>query len=57
MNKSKKDHFVFYKKSATGMILLVVYVDDIVITRNDHAGISNLKDSCIPSFIQRTWVN
>ncbi|KAJ9689557.1 hypothetical protein PVL29_014974 [Vitis rotundifolia] len=29
MNKSKKDHFVFYKKSAVGIILLVVYVDDI----------------------------
>ncbi|KAL6315575.1 hypothetical protein AAG906_000880 [Vitis piasezkii] len=43
MNKSKKDHSVFYKKSAAGIILLVVYVDDIVITRNDHIGISNLK--------------
>ncbi|RVW64388.1 Retrovirus-related Pol polyprotein from transposon RE1 [Vitis vinifera] len=43
MNKSKKDHFVFYKKSAVGIILLVVYVDDIVIIGNDHAGIFDLK--------------
>ena len=43
MNKSKKDHSVFYKKSAASIILLVVYVDDIVITGNDHAGISDLK--------------
>ncbi|RVW41005.1 Retrovirus-related Pol polyprotein from transposon TNT 1-94 [Vitis vinifera] len=43
MNKSEKDHSVFYKKSAAGIILLVVYVNDIVITRNDHAGISDLK--------------
>ncbi|RVW25702.1 Retrovirus-related Pol polyprotein from transposon RE1 [Vitis vinifera] len=43
MNKSKKDHSVFYKKSTVGIILLVVYVDDIVIIGNDHAGISNLK--------------
>ncbi|RVW25707.1 Retrovirus-related Pol polyprotein from transposon RE1 [Vitis vinifera] len=43
MNKSEKDHSVFYKKSAAGIILLVVYVDDIVITGNDHAGISDLK--------------
>ncbi|RVW60135.1 Retrovirus-related Pol polyprotein from transposon TNT 1-94 [Vitis vinifera] len=43
MNKSEKDHSVFYKKSAVGIILLVVYVDDIVITGNDHAGISDLK--------------
>ncbi|RVX08747.1 Retrovirus-related Pol polyprotein from transposon RE1 [Vitis vinifera] len=41
--KSEKDHSVFYKKSAAGIILLVVYVDDIVITGNDHAGISDLK--------------
>ncbi|RVW95925.1 putative mitochondrial protein [Vitis vinifera] len=57
MNKSKKDYSVFYKKSAVGIILLVVYVDDIVITGNDHVGISDLKHSCNPSFIQRTWVN
>ena len=43
MNKSKKDHSIFYKKSAASIILLVVYVDDIVIIGNDHAGISNLK--------------
>ncbi|KAL6313697.1 hypothetical protein AAG906_010115 [Vitis piasezkii] len=43
MNKSKVDHSVFYRQSANGIILLVVYVDDIVITRNDCAGISSLK--------------
>ena len=43
MNKSKKDHSIFYKKSAASIILLVVYVDDIVIIGNDHAGIFNLK--------------
>ncbi|RVW36659.1 Retrovirus-related Pol polyprotein from transposon RE1 [Vitis vinifera] len=43
MNKSEKDHSVFYKKSVAGIILLVVYVDDIVIIGNDYAGISDLK--------------
>ena len=43
MNKSKKDHSVFHKKSATGIILLAVFIDHIAITGNDHAGISNLK--------------
>ncbi|RVW24990.1 Retrovirus-related Pol polyprotein from transposon TNT 1-94 [Vitis vinifera] len=57
MNKSEKDHSVFYKKSAAGIILLVVYVDDIVITGNDHAGISDLKTFMHSKFIQRTWVN
>ena len=32
MQKSKSDHSVFYKKSHGGIILLVVYVNDIVIT-------------------------
>jgi hypothetical protein len=43
MQKSKSDHSVFYKRSTAGIILLVVYVDDIVITGNDATGISSLK--------------
>ncbi|XP_071912390.1 uncharacterized protein [Coffea arabica] len=38
MQKSKSDHSVFYKQSEVGIILLVVYVEDIiVITGNDAA--------------------
>ena len=47
MQKSKSDHFVFYKNSSSCIILLVVHVDDIVITRSDSKGISSLK-----SFLQ-----
>lgn len=43
MMKSKSDHSVFYKQSEAGIILLVVYVDDIVITGSDTTGISSLK--------------
>ena len=43
MQKSKFDHVVFYKNSQVDIILLVVHVDDIVITGNDMAGISSLK--------------
>ena len=43
MRKSKSDHSVFYRNSSSGIILLVVYVDDIVITRSDSKGILSLK--------------
>ena len=47
MRKSKSYHSVFYRNSSSGIILLVVYVDDIVITESDSKGISSLN-----SFIQ-----
>ncbi|XP_015169036.1 uncharacterized mitochondrial protein AtMg00810-like [Solanum tuberosum] len=40
---SKCDHSVFYRQSTFGSILLVVHVDEIVITGSDYAGISSLK--------------
>ena len=43
MQKSKFDHSVFYKNFNSGIILLVVYVDDIVITESDFKGILSLK--------------
>ena len=47
MQKSKFDHFVFYRNSSSSIILLIVYVDDIVITGSDSKEISSLK-----SFLQ-----
>ena len=43
MQKGKSDHSVFYKNSSSGIIMLVVYVNDIVITGSDSKGISSLK--------------
>ena len=43
MQKSKSDNFVSYINSSCGIILLVVYVDDIVIIRSDSKGILSLK--------------
>ena len=43
MQKSKSDHYIFYRNSSLGIILLVVYVDDIVIIESDSKGISYLK--------------
>ena len=43
LQKSKFDHSIFYRNSSLGIILLVVYVDDIVIIESDSTGISSLK--------------
>ena len=43
MQKSKFDHSVFYRKSSSGIIMLVVYVDDIIINGSDSKCISSLK--------------
>ena len=43
MQKGKFDHSVFYKNSSSCIILLVVYVDNIVITGSDFKGILPLK--------------
>ena len=50
MQKSKSDHSVFYKNFSSGIILLVVYVDDIVITGNDSKDILSLKSFLYSQF-------
>lgn len=44
LTRCHSDHSVFYRQSSAGIILLVVYVDDIVITGGDSAGIRTLKE-------------
>ena len=39
IQKSKSDHSIFYRNSEAGIILLVVYVDDIVIIESDMTSI------------------
>ncbi|GAB2286399.1 Belongs to the helicase [Dionaea muscipula] len=43
LQRSEKDHSIFYRHSGEGCIFLVVYVDDIVITNSDSSGITSLK--------------
>ena len=47
MHKSKSNHYIFYRTSSSGIILLVVYVHDIIITGSDSKSIKSLK-----SFLQ-----
>ena len=41
--RCQTDHSVFHRQTDAGYVLLVVYVDDIVITGNDSEGITELK--------------
>lgn len=50
MIRSEADHSVFYKCSSNKYIYLVVYVDDIVITGDDHDGIAGLKQHLVQHF-------
>ena len=43
MRRSEVDHSIFYWCSPSGVILLMVYIDDIIITRDDDVGIRQLK--------------
>ncbi|KAK8931024.1 hypothetical protein KSP39_PZI016079 [Platanthera zijinensis] len=43
LTKSIKDSSLFYRNSSAGTVLLIVYVDDIVITGSDPKGITDLK--------------
>lgn len=42
--KSKLDHTLFTLSSQSGIIILLVYVDDIIITGSDKVGFQSTKD-------------
>jgi len=45
LKRSKADHFVFHcHTSPRKCVYLIVYVDDIIVTRNDATRISQLKE-------------
>ena len=48
--QSNADHTLFFKHYNGKIVILIVYVDDIVITGNDDKGISNLKKMLSRSF-------
>lgn len=42
--QSKNDYSLFIKNSTTGMVIVAVYVDDIIVTGSDQPAITALKD-------------
>ena len=54
MQNGKFDHFVFYRNSQAGIILLVVYVNDIIIIGNDMAGIFHSSPFFMVNSTQKT---
>ena len=48
--QSNADHTLFFKHQQGKIVILVVYVDDIVITGNDDEEIRNLKKMLVKSF-------
>ena len=54
MLKSKSDHSVSYRISDAGIILLVVYVDDVVITGSDMPVYHHLSPFFMANSTQRT---
>ncbi|XP_043808465.1 uncharacterized mitochondrial protein AtMg00810-like [Manihot esculenta] len=50
MSRSNSDHSVFFRYNGDRCIYLVVYIDNIVITGNDHDGISQFKQHLFSHF-------
>uniref|UniRef100_A0A2N9GV59 Reverse transcriptase Ty1/copia-type domain-containing protein n=1 Tax=Fagus sylvatica TaxID=28930 RepID=A0A2N9GV59_FAGSY len=53
MTRSQTDHFVLLKKTRIGIVILVVYVDDIVITGSNKEGIQILINHLSSSFLTK----
>jgi len=43
LRRSSSDHSIFVRHSSVGVINFTVYVDDIIVTRDDHQGVIQLK--------------
>uniref|UniRef100_A0A2N9HYG2 Integrase catalytic domain-containing protein n=1 Tax=Fagus sylvatica TaxID=28930 RepID=A0A2N9HYG2_FAGSY len=53
MTHNQTDHSVFFKKTRTGIVILVVYVDNIVIIGSDKEGIQILINHLSSSFLTK----
>lgn len=49
------DHSIFFQHSLASTVVLIVYVDDIILSSSDSAGITNLK-RYLSQHLLKTWV-
>ena len=49
-SQSSSDYSLFLRQSSSGITILLIYVDDMIITKNDEVGISHLKNLLHSSF-------
>jgi Reverse transcriptase (RNA-dependent DNA polymerase) len=49
-NQSDSDHTMFYKKRSDKICILIIYVDDMIITGNDIEGIKELEEKLFKEF-------
>lgn len=49
-SRSKADHSLFTKKGNRGIVVLLVYVDDIIVTGSDSQGIAEIKQQLSQAF-------
>jgi transposase InsO family protein len=49
-NQSDSDHTMFYKKRPDKISILIIYVDDMIITGNDKEGIKELEEKLFKEF-------
>ena len=47
------DHFVFTRRTSSGTVILVVYVDDILLTRSDVDHIEKAKEYLKTRFVTK----
>ena len=48
--QSSSDYLLLLRRTTSGITIILVYVDDMIITGNDEVGISHLKDLLLSSF-------
>ena len=48
--RCETDHFVFFRLFDMGRVILIIYVDDIIVTGDDRKGIEKLK-----TFLQKQF--